>query len=325
MASERRPRRIVLVCFPGFQMLDVTGPGEVFALAARLAGAPLYRVVVASVAGGLVAASSGTQLATTPVRRLRHERRDTVLVSGGTEQALGAAVADRALLRFVARADGAVERLGSVCSGAFVLAAAGVLDGRRAATHWAACERLARFRPAVTVDRDAIFVHDGSVWTSAGVTTGIDMALALVERDHGRALADAVAAQLVLYVRRPGFQSQFSSALVAQQAGSAPLGATIAWARAHLDASIEDLARHAGMSMRTFHRRCLADTRLTPAKLLDRLRVEHARSLIRTSRLTAKEVAAASGFSTPARMSAAFRRALGVLPSSYRLLGARPS
>jgi transcriptional regulator GlxA family with amidase domain len=293
-------------------------------MAARIAGAPLYGVVIASPAGGLVAASSGTALATTPLRRIRLERRDTVLVSGGTEQALTVAIADRRLLGFVARAEGAVERLGSVCSGAFVLAAAGVLDGRRAATHWAACERLARFRPAVTVDRDAIFLRDGPVWTSAGVTTGIDMALAMVERDHGHGLADAVAAQLVLYVRRPGFQSQFSSALVAQQAGSAPLGPTIAWARAHLGATIEDLARHAGMSMRTFHRRCLADAGLTPAKLLDRLRVEHARSLFRTSRLTAKEVAAASGFSSPARMSAAFRRELGVLPSSYRFIdGAR--
>jgi transcriptional regulator GlxA family with amidase domain len=208
-----------------------------------------------------------------------------------------------------------------VCSGAFVLAAAGLLDGRRAATHWIGAEALQREYPAVSVDKNAIFVRDGSVWTSAGVTTGIDMALAIVEEDHGRALADALAAYLVLYVRRPGFQSQFSAALVAQTEASDPLGAAIAWARAHLDeADVERFARRAGMSLRTLHRRCLDRLATTPAKLLDKLRVEHARTLLATSDLAVKALAADCGFGNPARMKRAFEREIGISPRDYRVL-----
>jgi transcriptional regulator GlxA family with amidase domain len=208
-----------------------------------------------------------------------------------------------------------------VCSGAFLLAAAGILDGKRATTHWSACDRLATFRPQVTVDRNAIFVRDGSVWTSAGVTTGIDMALAMVEDDHGRAVADAIAGRLVLYVRRPGFQSQFSDALVAQSTGSDPLGDVIAWARAHLrDADVDRLAQHAGLSLRTLHRRCQEHAGTTPAKLLDKLRVEYARTLLATTSMPAKALAAASGFGSPARMKRAFQRELGLGPRDYRVL-----
>ena len=157
--------------------------------------------------------------------------------------------------------------MASVCSGAFILAAAGVLDGKRAATHWMGCDQLARLFPSVTVDANAIFVVDGNLWTSAGVTTGIDMALAMVEQDHGRALADRVAARLVLYVRRPGFQSQFSDAQVAQSDGSEPLGPAITWARRHLaEADVETLARRAGLSVRTLHRRCLETLNTTPGQ-----------------------------------------------------------
>jgi transcriptional regulator GlxA family with amidase domain len=205
-----------------------------------------------------------------------------------------------------------------------VLAGAGVLDGRRAATHWSACDRLAAMHPKVTVDRNAIFVDEGNVWTSAGVTTGIDMALAMVERDHGRMLADAVAARLVLYVRRQGFQSQFSDALVAQASASNPLGPAIAWARAHLaKADVEGLARHAGLSTRTFHRRCADHLSTTPAKLLEKLRVEHARTLLATSAAPVKSLAVDCGFATPARMKRAFQRELGIGPREYRLLASR--
>jgi len=315
-------RRIVLACFPGAQTLDMIGPAEVFALAARLHGAAAYRVELVSSAGGALTSTSGVTVQTRRLATVRVTPRDTVLASGGPEAAIRAALADARLVGFLRTAHATAERVGSVCSGAFLLAAAGVLDGRRAATHWSACDRLARYCPRAHVDPDAIFIEDRTVWTSAGVTTGIDMALAIVERDHGRALADAVAAQLVLYVRRPGFQSQFSAALVAQMASSEPLAATLAWTRAHLGTTLAAMARHAGMSLRTFHRRCLDHLRLTPAKVLDRLRVEHARILLASSPLSAKQVAAKSGFSTAAQMTAAFRRALGVPPSTYRALRA---
>jgi len=173
----------------------------------------------------------------------------------------------------------------------------------------------------VAVDPNAIFVQDGRVWTSAGVTTGIDMSLAIVEEDHGARVADAIAARLVLYVRRPGFQSQFSEALVAQQDASAPLGDVLAWARANLrGVSAARLARRAGMSMRTFHRRCAEQLGTTPAKLVEGLRLEHARILLATTALGTKTVATRSGFGSPGRMARVFRRTLGVAPSEYAVL-----
>ncbi len=317
--------RVVVVVFPGVQVLDATGPAEVFANASRSAGSGLYDVVLASSKGGLVTTSASFALETVPLASIRPGPTDTVLVAGGDEAPLSAAVGDAALLRWI-RAVARSVRIGSVCSGAFVLAAAGLLDGLRVATHWSACDRLARFRPTLEVDREAIFVRNGRIWTSAGVTTGIDMALAMVEDDHGRALADRVAARLVLYVRRPGFQSQFSDALVAQTTESDPLAAAITWARAHLGAmDVPRLAKRAGMSSRTLHRRCLALTRATPAKLLERLRVEHARALLAkpsTARraLSQKVLASKSGFGTVARMRRAFERVLGMTPRDVRLL-----
>jgi putative intracellular protease/amidase len=213
--------RVVIIGFPGVQTLDLTGPAEVFAAASRSAGRAAYRIVFASVGGGEHRTSCGLIVRTSDLRRIRPGRRDTVVVAGGDADATRRAATDRALLGWLRRAAPIALRTASVCSGAFVLAAAGLLDGKRAATHWEACDELARRFPAVTVDPNAIFVRDGAVWTSAGVTTGIDMALAIVEDDLGRALADEVAARLVLYIRRPGFQSQFSAALVAQTAGDA--------------------------------------------------------------------------------------------------------
>ena len=212
-----------------------------------------------------------------------------------------------------------------MCSGAFVLAQTGVLDGRRAATHWSACSRLARFRPQVEVDANAIFVRDGRVWTSAGVTAGIDMALAMVEEDHGRRVADALAAHLVLYARRPGFQSQFSEDLVAQRAGSDPLAGALAWARANLRADVTTtvLARRAGMSLRSLHRHCAVELGTTPAKLVEKLRLERARTLLATTSLGTKAVAERAGFGTPGRMARVFKRSLGVSPSDYAVLHGR--
>jgi transcriptional regulator GlxA family with amidase domain len=318
-----RPMRVIVIVYDGVQTLDAAGPAEVFATAdrRRQPQRPHYELVYASIGGGDRTTSSSMVIRTRDLRRVAPRPTDIALVAGADEPLVRAAAADAALLRWLRRAAPVVRRLASVCSGAFVLAAAGLLDGRRAATHWLGAEVLAREHPAVCVDKNAIFVRDGNVWTSAGITTGIDMALAIVEEDHGRALADAIAAWMVLYVRRPGFQSQFSAALVAQTEASDPFGAAIAWARAHLDeADVERFAQRAGMSLRTLHRRCLDRLATTPAKLLDKLRVEYARTLLATSDLAVKELAEDCGFGNPARMKRAFERELGMSPRDYRVV-----
>ena len=315
----------MIIGFDGVQTLDVTGPAEVFAGASRSLGRPVYRITVASIGGGERMTSCGLVVRTHDLRRLRPRRSDVIVVAGGDDGPTRAAATDPALRRWLCRAARIAARVTSVCSGAFVLAAAGILDGKRATTHWSAAGELARRFPAVTVDGNAIFVRDGRVWTSAGVTTGIDMALAIVEDDLGRTIADDVAARLVLYMRRPGFQSQWSAALVAQSTGADPLGPAIAWARANLaSAGVDALARHAGLSVRTLHRRCLEQLATTPAKLIDRLRVEHARALLATSDLAAKTLAAACGFGNPTRMNRAFERQLGIGPREYRILHGAP-
>lgn len=313
-------RRIIVVAFEGAQTLDVTGPAEVFAAASRAVGRAAYRVVVATTEGGAFTTSCSMRIDAAPLSRLRPGRDDTVVVAGGGEGPLRDALADARLVRWLARAARRVARMSSVCSGAFLLGAAGILQGLRAATHWSACGRLARAFPEVEVDRHAIFVREGTVWTSAGVTTGIDMALAMVEEDLGRVVADHVAAQLVLYVRRPGFQPQFSEALLTQASASESFERAIAWARAHLrDADVPALARHAGLSVRTLHRRCHHALATTPAKLLERLRVEQARTLVASGEAS-KRVADACGFGNVARMNRAFQRELGMNPRDYRLL-----
>jgi len=316
------PKRIVLVGFDGAQGLDVLGPAEVFAAANRSLGRIEYRVLLASVGGGRVRSTSGIELRATALRRIAPHRQDTVLVVGGEARAIPAALASEPLRRWLLRAAPTVRRFGSVCSGAFLLAGAGLLDGRRATTHWLACRELEHYRPQISVDADAIFVRDGKIWTSAGVTTGIDMALAMVEEDCGRKVTNSVAARLVVYARRPGFQSQFSETLVAQSNADDTLSRALEAVRrapqGHF--GVVELAQSAGMSLRTLHRRCLDELGSTPAKLIERLRTEHARLLIGTTALEAKIVAARAGFENPARMARAFQRTLGMTPRAYRAL-----
>jgi transcriptional regulator GlxA family with amidase domain len=309
--------RVLMIAFDGMQSLDLTGPAEVFSLAS-------YEVVPLSIGGGTRRTSSGLEISTRDLARTRPRKDDIVLVVGGGEDGVRAAAFDRALRAWLVRAARVVRWVASVCSGAFVLATAGLLDGVKATTHWSACELLQRQFPRVKVDPNAIFVREGSVWTSAGVTTGIDMALAMVEDDLGREVADTIAARLVLYVRRPGFQSQFSEALVAQTTSSDPLGPAIAWARANLDkADVDTLARRAGLSVRTLHRRCLALLSTTPARLIDKLRVEHAQTLLATASPSQKSLAVQCGFGNTTRLKRAFERELGMAPSAYHLLHAR--
>jgi transcriptional regulator GlxA family with amidase domain len=311
--------RVLIVVIEGAQTLDVTGPSEVFAMATREALKHLYFVHFVSSSPGLTRTTSGAMLKTTSLVKPR--RSDTVIVSGGPREAIVGALADRKLASWLLRAHRTGARVASVCSGAFVLAATGLLDGRKAATHWDALDRLTQFRPAIEVDRNAIFVQQEKIWTSAGVTTGIDMALAMVEQDHDAALANRIASQLVLYVRRPGFQSQWSESLNAQVEDADPFAILARRARPQLKKlDVPSLARLAGMSIRTMHRRCEERLHTTPARFLSRLRVEHARTLLTTSRWEAKRIAIESGFGNTERMRHSFVRELGITPRDVRLL-----
>jgi transcriptional regulator GlxA family with amidase domain len=305
------------VAFPGVQTLDVAGPAEVFSLAGRIAGDG-YDVVVAAGCSGALRTSSGLSL--TPDRTLRGVRGeiDTLVVAGGT--GVAEAEHDAALIRWLRTAAGRSRRVASVCTGAFLLARAGLLDGRRATTHWSSCAALARRYPAVSLERDAIFVRDGEVWTSAGVTAGMDLALALVEDDLGREVALEVARWLVLYVQRPGGQSQFSVELAAQTAQRDPVRELQSWIAEHLaaDLSVELLAARACMSPRNFARIFSREVGMTPAAYVQAVRVERAQRELETTGATIDQIARRCGFGTPETMRRAFQRRLGVGPGDYR-------
>ena len=313
-----------MLAYPGAQMLDITGPVEVFARSARLLveqglrAGPLYEVEVVAERGGPVKTSSGVEiLAARPLAAVRG-RLDTLLVAGGvgSRQALRSPV----LLGFLRRMAPRVRRLASVCTGAFLLAEAGLLDGRRATTHWAYCDELAKRYPRVQVEPDPIFVRDGRIYTSAGVTAGMDLALGLVEEDLGRTLALEVARQLVLFLKRPGGQSQFSAQLAAQTAEREPLRDLQTWISDHpeADLGVERLARRVAMSPRHFARVFLREVGTTPAQFILRVRVEAARRRLEESRDAVESVAARCGFGSAEVMRRAFLRTLRVSPSAYR-------
>jgi transcriptional regulator GlxA family with amidase domain len=318
-------RRVALVAFPGAQVLDVTGPLEVFSQASRRLfettkrSEPAYTLEVVARRAGPIATSSGIRLlADRAVGEVRGGL-DTLLVAGGAGTV--AAMKDELLLAWLRRMARRVRRLGSVCSGTFLLAEAGLLDGRRATTHWQFCRELAQRYPRVAVEEDPIFVRDGNVYTSAGVTAGMDLALALVEEDHGRGLALAVARQLVLFLTRPGGQSQFSAQLSVQAADREPLRAVQLWIADHLDAdlSVPVLARRAAMSERNFSRRFTHEIGATPGAFVLRARVEGARRRLEESSEGVDAIAAQCGFGSAEVMRRAFLRTLRVPPSAYRM------
>jgi transcriptional regulator GlxA family with amidase domain len=315
-------RRVVIAAFPDFQLLDVTGPWEVFGRTTRwlrdrgLAGG--YALELAAVRRGSLASSSG--LAIGAERDFTGPRGglDTLVVAGG--RGMQAALDDGRIVSFVRRAAPRARRVASVCTGAFVLAAAGLLDGRRATTHWNACALLAARHPAVSVDPDPIFVRDGRIWTSAGVTAGMDLALALVEEDHGREVALGVARELVLFLKRPGGQAQFSAQLQAQLAERPPLRELQAWMADHpaADLSVDALARRVAMSPRNFARVFKRETGETPARAALAARLEAARRRLEDGEDSLEGVAAASGFGSAEVMRRAFLRLLRVGPAVYR-------
>jgi len=310
---------IDVLTYPAVQLLDVTGPVQVFAtandLAAEAGEARPYLIRVVAQGGGATS-SAGVALAAAPLTQGR-EALDTLLVAGGE----GAEVAaeDPVLVDWVRARAARARRVASVCTGAFLLAAAGLLDGRRAATHWKYCARFAQRFPAVHVEPNPIFVRDGTLWTSAGVTAGIDLALALVEEDLGRSVALAVARYLVVFLKRPGGQAQFSASL-ALQAAEDRFGALHDWIKAHLadDLSLSVLANQAGMSERSFSRHYAEATGQTPARAIETLRVEAAQNLLLDSRLPGKRIAQRCGFGSEETMRRSFVRLLAVTPQDYR-------
>jgi transcriptional regulator GlxA family with amidase domain len=310
-------RSIVVLGFENAQSLDISGPLEVFAIAERLSPGR-YRHTIVSPDGEPFATGSGLRIAPDCALGDVGGAIDTLVIAGGP--GVAAARRDAALVEALAGAAGRSRRVASVCTGAFLLAETGLLDGRRAATHWSAVDRLAERYPDVEVDPDAIFVRDGDIWTSAGVTAGIDLALALVEEDHSRALALEIARWLVVFAKRPGGQAQFSAPLAAQLAERPPIRAAQEHARARPDAdlSVESLAGHAQMSVRGFARAFRREVGVTPAAYVEAVRVERAVQMLQTTSAGADQIAAACGFGTAETLRRAFRRRMGVTPGEYR-------
>jgi transcriptional regulator GlxA family with amidase domain len=320
-------RRVAIVCFDENQPLDVVGPHEAFAIANELLrrGSKLergYALTLLSPGGKSVRSESGLLLGVdAPLERLQRTRGrglDTLMVTGG--RGARKAASDPRLVRMVQRAAEGASRVTSVCTGAFVLAAAGLLDGKRATTHWARCAVLASQYPHVTVESAPIYVRDGKVWTSAGITAGIDLTLALIEADHGRELASQIARQMVLFVRRAGGQAQFSEQLALQSAERVPLRELMSWVVDHPAAVLDvpSLAQRAKMSVRNFTRAFRAETGTSPAAYVERIRVETARRLLETSARSIEDVARAAGFGTPESLRRAFARRVELSPREYR-------
>jgi transcriptional regulator GlxA family with amidase domain len=313
-----------MLAYPDIQILDVVGPLEVFSRTSRWLtdsgrrADDAYSVEIVGLERGMFRASSGLRLHADHAFRDVGRGIDTLLVAGG--RGTQRARAHRPLVRWIRRQAGWVRRLASVCTGAFLLAEAGLLSGRRATTHWGSCAKLAREFPDVDVEPDRIFVREGSIYTSAGVTSGMDLALAMVEEDHGRDAALAVARELVLFLRRPGGQAQFSAQLGVQLAEHEPLRDLQAWVLDHPreDLSVETLARRVGMSPRNFARVFTREVGTTPARFVTSVRVETARRLLEESARDLDSICAMSGLGTTESMRRAFLRVVRIPPGEYR-------
>lgn len=313
------PRRIAFLVFPGFQILDATGPIAAFEIAERYRPGT-YALRPIAVTSGPVASSSGISLHASSLGRA--DAVDTLIVAGG-EGTRAAAVCDRTR-RFVLSCGERSRRVASVCSGTFVLAAAGLLDGRRATTHWSLTAEFSRRFPTVRLEADRIYVREGKIWSSAGITAGIDLALALIGEDLGEQIARRTAQQLVVYHRRPGGQSQFSP-LLQMERTDGRFGELWDHVRTHLRdrLSIAELARASCMSPRNFSRVFTDEVGIAPAKAVERLRVDTARAALESGGHSIQHVAAACGFGNPERMRRSFLRVLGAPPSALKRQGRR--
>jgi transcriptional regulator GlxA family with amidase domain len=325
-----RRRRILFLTYPGMQALDLTGPHQMFAGAtAESAGA--YELTIAAAEIGPVSCDSGLAVMATATfasldaRALRAF--DTLFVIGGNDRAVRAELPRGSITDIVRRAHGRVRRIASVCAGAFFLADAGLLDGKRAATHWSALSELKRFRPAIEVDGESIYVREGEIWTSAGVTAGMDLALAMIEEDLGRDIALRVARRHVVFRIRPGGQSQFSAEL---EAHAAPDGELRRLTQAIIaapenDWRIDRMATHAKTSPRTLSRAFHKSLNQSPAAFVERVRVDAARRMLIETATPIGRIAHACGFGATRRLDRAFQRALSISPSAFRARFSSPS
>jgi transcriptional regulator GlxA family with amidase domain len=322
-APPSKQRRIVFTVYPGVSLLDLSGPLEAFrvadAFSAPQGKSSMYECVVVSSRGGAVMTADGVELNTTSMRNSAMKPIDTLVVPGGFQ--VEDVTRDRALVQWIAKTAGDCKRVCSVCIGSFLLAEAGILNGRRAATHWLHARLLASRYPSVTVEPDSIFVRDGRVWTSAGVTSGIDLALALIEQDTGRKVAIEVARMLVVYLKRSGGQSQYSALLEAQAESDSNTFADLElWIAEHLTENlrVEALAERVNMSPRNFARSYSKMRGRTPAKAVEAIRVDAARRRLEETTERISAVAEACGFSDEERLRSTFIRVLGVPPRDYR-------
>lgn len=310
---------VALIAFNGAEAIDIAGPASVFSKAEQLRPNS-YRLHIASPSGGTVQTNSGLGIVGTSKLGQLPATLDTLIVAGGDEAPLRAVIRERAICTWLERVAPHTRRVASVCSGAFALAAAGLLDGRQATTHWRALDLLQTIHPQVNVQQDRIYVRDGSIWTSAGVTTSIELALALVEDDLGHAVAMDIARTLALPMLRGSEQPQVSQALKAQDAASRRLRELIAWIGTHLqeDLSVESLAERARMSPRHFARAFTAETGVTPARFVAQARVAAAAHLLRRTQWPQDRIANRSGFRSIDALQRAFARQYGLTPSAYR-------
>lgn len=325
MNAPNKPEKIGIVVFDGCQVLDATGPAAVFGDAnvqLRNLGidTPGYDVRLIAPSSGPVRTNCGVSLVTDYSLPSNKPDYHTLICAGGS--GVYDFIENKDHVRDVYRLARKASRIVSVCTGTFVLAETGLLDGKRAVTHWSHCQRLADNYPKIEVDPDPIFIRDGNVFTSAGVTAGMDLALAIVEADHGRDVALAVARSLVMFLKRPGNQAQFSRHLAVQMAPAGSIRDVQVWLLENLtaDISVDRLADRAAMSLRTFNRQFKQETGMTPARYVTECRVDVARRLLEESPLPIKTVAGKSGFGDEERMRRAFRKMLGVSPDGYRNL-----
>lgn len=316
-------RQILFFVYDGFETLDMAGPASVFNAVNTVLGKEAYRSRFVSAEGGMVRGNTGMSVETASINRIRSDERATLIVAGAEAAQLQKAISDKKILCALRKAWPKVGRIASVCSGSFLLAETGALDGCKATTHWEGRRAMAKTYPNVKVEDDALYVVDGDRWTSAGVATGIDMALAMARREHGAEVMRAAAKRLVVYAHRPGNQSQFSSIVEAQTRGGDEFSDLIAWmdAHAHDGITVPDLAARTNMSERTFHRKFVKAVGETPARFLENLRLEKARAAL-DGGAPAKEAAQKAGFQSVGGFRAAFESKFGVTPATYRKMHA---
>ena len=323
MTFPIRQQRILFVVYDGFEIMDLAGPASVFTAASKLHKNSPYQVVTVAPEQGLIASETGIAVQCIGLRDLRIKPQDTLIVVGANERSLTQIYNNTTFLNWLTKQTPRANRFGSVCSGALLLGAAGLLENRSVTSHWAACEELAQRHPNTQVNADALYIQDKNLWTSAGVASGIDMALAIVEQDFGSNLRGEVAKWIVVYAHRPGYQSQFSPLLKAQNA-SETFANLCAWIDSRLakNLSVSFLADHMAMTERSFYRKFSAAMNMTPAKYVERARLNKSKELLAAG-MPVKQVAAEVGFLSESGFRQAFDKNFGLSPSVHRSLHAQ--